>query len=111
MHFGLLQYLGESPLSSLRAIFSPEASSFEGMLPSTVITAVAMLARRSMEDKFSLGHSAMLQNLCQKIVDQGKLILARGVHMLQEKKASVILHNKSFDIIRTVTLSKCCSSR
>jgi hypothetical protein len=31
-----------------------------------LITAVAMLARRSMEDEFSLGDSAMLQNLCHK---------------------------------------------
>ncbi len=64
--FGLLQYLGESPLSSLHFIFSPEASSLEGMLPSTLITAVAILSRRSMEDEFSLGDSAMLQNLCNK---------------------------------------------
>jgi hypothetical protein len=50
------------PLLSLCFIFSPEASSLEEMLPSTLITAVAMLARRYMEDEFSLDDSAMLQN-------------------------------------------------
>ena len=63
-HFGLLQYSGELPLLSLHFIFSPEASSLEGMLPSTLVTAVAMLAKRFMEEELSLGDSAMLQNLC-----------------------------------------------
>ncbi len=83
-HFGLLKYLGELPLLCLQFLFPPEASSLEGMLPSTLITAVAILARRymegkfslgdstmmparrSMEDGFSLGDSAMLRNLCHK---------------------------------------------
>ena len=33
------------------------------------------------------------------------------MHMLQEKKASVTIQNKSFDTIMTVALTKCCGSR
>ncbi len=69
-----------------------------------------MPAKRS--TKFSVSDSAMLLNLCHELYTKEILIIvARGMHMLQEKKASVTIQNKSLDTIMTVTLTKCCGSR
>ncbi len=92
-------------MPSLGFRFTPEVSSPEGMEFS-----LDMPAKRS--TKFSVSGSAMLLNLCHELYTKDILIIvARGMHLLQEKKASVAKQNKSLDTIMTVTLTKCCGSR